>query len=183
MRNLLLLLLLAPAPAGAHQLHLFAFAEGSRVEGSVYFAGGIPATAARLEVRGQNGDTLPAPTVDAEGRFRFDIRRRQDYRLSADTGDGHRAQWTLPASELAADLPPAAGVAPTASPRPEAATAELTLEARIERAVARQVRPLREQLIGYEERVRLHDILGGLGYILGLTGVALWWRRRGRPGR
>jgi nickel transport protein len=44
----------------------------------------------------------------------------------------------------------------------------------IERAVARQVGPLREQLAGYEDTVRRHDVLGGLGYILGITGIACY---------
>ncbi|MBK5965704.1 hypothetical protein CCR95_16830, partial [Thiocystis minor] len=52
------------------------------------------------------------------------------------------------------------------------------LIAAIDQAVARQVRPLREQLIAAQDEVRLRDILGGLGYILGLTGLALWWRSR-----
>jgi nickel transport protein len=31
---------------------------------------------------------------------------------------------------------------------------------------------LREQLAGYEDTVRWHDMLGGLGHILGITGIA-----------
>jgi nickel transport protein len=54
------------------------------------------------------------------------------------------------------------------------------LVAAIEGAVNRQVRPLRAQLIAAEERTRLQDILGGIGYIAGLTGLVLWWRSR-RP--
>jgi nickel transport protein len=59
------------------------------------------------------------------------------------------------------------------------------LETAIARTVARQIQPLREELIAAEDRVRLRDILGGVGYILGLTGLALWWRCRegGSPGR
>jgi nickel transport protein len=56
------------------------------------------------------------------------------------------------------------------------------VESAIERAVARQIRPLREQLVAAEDRIRLQDILGGIGYIIGLTGLALWWRSRRRSG-
>ena len=52
----------------------------------------------------------------------------------------------------------------------------------IERAVARQIGPVREQLVSYEDKVRWRDVLGGLGYILGITGLALWLRSgRDRP--
>ena len=55
----------------------------------------------------------------------------------------------------------------------------------IERAVARQIGPVREQLVSYEDEVRWRDVLGGLGYILGITGLAVWLRsgRDRRPGR
>ncbi|MEJ2456241.1 MAG: hypothetical protein P8103_19125 [Candidatus Thiodiazotropha sp.] len=56
-------------------------------------------------------------------------------------------------------------------------------EAALERAVARQIRPLREALQGYEEQVRLRDIIGGIGYIVGLAGLGLWWGRRRKDGR
>jgi nickel transport protein len=50
----------------------------------------------------------------------------------------------------------------------------------VEQAVARQIRPLREALQAHEERVRMRDILGGIGYIVGLAGLALWWSSRRR---
>ena len=34
--------------------------------------------------------------------------------------------------------------------------------------------PLREQLDQYEEKTRLHDVIGGLGYIVGLMGIAFY---------
>jgi nickel transport protein len=43
------------------------------------------------------------------------------------------------------------------------------------------LRPLREQHEAHDARVRLQDVLGGIGYIVGLAGLGLWWyggRRR-----
>ena len=48
----------------------------------------------------------------------------------------------------------------------------LDLQQQIETALARQLRPLREQLDAWQEQIWLHDILGGLGYIIGLAGLA-----------
>ena len=56
--------------------------------------------------------------------------------------------------------------------------AETGLEAKIEQAVARQVRPLREELLAAQGRAGLRDILGGIGYILGLVGLLIWWQSR-----
>jgi len=60
------------------------------------------------------------------------------------------------------------------------------LEATLESIVARHVNPLRRQIEQYEEKTRWRDVLGGIGYILGLTGAAFYFlgaRRRGAAGK
>ena len=59
-----------------------------------------------------------------------------------------------------------------------AAAVDPALASALERAVARQIRPLREELAAASARASLRDVLGGIGYILGLAGLALWWRGR-----
>jgi nickel transport protein len=186
----------------AHKLQVFAFAEGNRILGSTYFAGGGAASGARIEVRDTGGSLLAELVPDREGTFVYVAQAPIDHLILAITGDGHRAEWRIKADELFADLaavqePESSGAVQSAAhdqpmhdapaeteviawPSRSAQTLDPDLEAAIERAVARQVRPLREQLIAAEDRIRLQDILGGLGYILGLTGIALWWRSRYR---
>jgi nickel transport protein len=187
----------------AHKLQVFAFAEGNRILGSTYFAGGGVASGARIEVRDLGGSLLAELVPDREGTFVYVAQDPIDHLILAITGDGHRAEWLIAADELFADFaavqePELSGVAQRhagdqaihdapaeteliESTAGSAQPLDPALEAAIERAVARQVRPLREQLIAAEDRIRLQDILGGLGYILGLTGIALWWRSRHRP--
>ncbi len=52
----------------------------------------------------------------------------------------------------------------------------------VDRAVSRHVTPLREQLDDYEQKVRLHDVLGGIGYIIGLAGMAAYWLAKREKG-
>ena len=53
--------------------------------------------------------------------------------------------------------------------------ADEDLRAVVEQAVREQVRPLREQLEAYEEKVRARDVIGGIGYILGAAGIAFYF--------
>jgi nickel transport protein len=201
--GVLLLLAGIGGDALAHKLQVFAFAEGNRILGSTYFAGGGAASGAKIEVRDTGGSLLAELVPDQEGSFVFIAQAPIDHLILAITGDGHRAEWRISADELfagsaAVQEPESSRVAQRvahdqpihdapgetelmASTARSAQPLDPALEAAIERAVARQVRPLREQLIAVEERIRLQDILGGLGYILGLTGIALWWRSRHRP--
>jgi nickel transport protein len=174
------LLLLAALPVEAHRLTLFAAAEGERIEGRVQYAGGWPAEGARVTVRAPDGRVLAELAADRMGRFAFTATEGVDHRLTAETGEGHGADWTVTAAELPAALgAPPSGTDSAAAPQPPgAAPPQGELEAMIERAVARQVRPLREELRAAGERARLTDVLGGIGYIVGLAGLALWWRAR-----
>ena len=48
----------------------------------------------------------------------------------------------------------------------------------IAKAVQRQVRPLRKELTAYREKKNLQDILGGIGYICGIFGLAFFYYAR-----
>ncbi len=208
-------LLLLSGYAHGHQLQLFAMVVADRIEGRVYFSGDHAARAAHLTLSAADNRYHQILTVDAEGRFQQSVTIAQDYSLQADSGDGHRAEWTIQASEfgsaLAGDgqtptpVEPAMQVPPTqrlpaAQPPPPLQTplpsqpqllqpsqpltasaptaANLQLRAEIERALATQLQPLREQLQRQHQQTRFKDIVGGLGYILGLAGLALWFNSR-----
>ncbi len=195
-RYLLILLcvigLLTCMPLQAHRLKVFATAEGARIDGTAYFVGGAKAAGASINVLDPQGRELAKVTPDEDGAFSYIATQRMDHEFVADSRDGHKASWTVRADELPADLPPpdgagplpgksaAEGQAPASAAAPAAAVDDGRLVALVERAVARQVRPLREELETYTDRVRLHDILGGLGYIAGIAGLGLWWRSRRR---
>lgn len=185
------LLLLAGAPALAHKIKVFATAEGASISGYVYFPGGGRPSGASVAVTGPGGEEIGRLTTDDRGAFSFEATRRIDHRFTVDTGDGHRGEFLVKAEQLPTALPGGKagaisgdfGRAGPPAPTPQAAATMDTaaLEDAVARAVAREVNPLREQIEAYEERIRLHDILGGLGWIAGVTGLAFFvlGRRRG----
>lgn len=177
--RLLLCLWMASAPALAHRLQVFAFADGDSIEGSAYFAGGGVATGARIQVLDAQGRLQAELTPDGEGAFRYQAQTAEDHVVVAETGDGHRAEWRIRASELASGFPSTAPQEPKSTPvSPASPAMEADLRALVEQAVARQVRPLREELAAAQGQAALRDVLGGIGYILGLVGLLAWWRSR-----
>lgn len=181
-----LMLLLAALPlqtALAHKLKVFATAEGRTIEGYVYFPGGGRGRNLQVLFLGPDGTRLGETVADTDGRFRYEAASAVDHRVVVDSGDGHRGEFLVRAAELGGAPPASAGSAPATTavediPDAPAGAADAALEQLVDRAVARHVRPLREQLEGYEEKVRLHDVLGGLGWILGLFGLAAWLHAR-----
>jgi nickel transport protein len=189
-------LALATADGSAHGVEVFAYAEGARIQGSAHFAGGS-AAGLRVLIQDSAGSTLAELTPADDGSFSYRARDPLEHRIIAQSADGHRAEWRVTAEELAAGFPghrdrAGAGIAAGAPTPPrrdaetvsggrvavEPAALDPLVEAAIGRAVARQVGPLRQELAADRRRARLQDVLGGIGYIVGLAGFALWWRSR-----
>lgn len=198
--------------AWAHKIYLHAEAVGQKVEGRAYFRGGAPAQEAKVEVFLSDGRKLLETKTDANGQFSFQPPARCDYRLVVDTGDGHGAEYTLPAADLPETLPPLEKAAlpppeelsqppPTASAKPSEkslppAQADGALQEKgqlpmtaeqwrqwIEEAVRRQVQPLARKIEQMEDRIRWSDVLGGIGYIVGLTGMGFYLLGMKKPGQ
>ena len=88
-----------------------------------------------------------------------------------------------PTGPLAAEPPTASPGEPPAQPDVPASPANEadpaapggeSLDTRVE-ALTRQIVQLRKQLDDYEQKTRWRDVLGGIGYILGLMGVAFYF--------
>jgi nickel transport protein len=199
-------LFLFVSPANAHKLKVFAMAVGSHVDGTAYFIGGGPAHGVEVSVQTPSGEPLATLQTDEDGKFAFTATRRTDQVIVVNTGDGHSARFTISAADLPESLPAAgmpAHVPPEGAPKPLvgasatgtagvpavssilAVQAAVPIEDLVGQAVARQLRPLHEQINDYEDQVRLRDIVGGIGYIIGIAGltVALRNRRREQAGR
>jgi nickel transport protein len=177
-------------PLQAHKLKVFATAEGEKILGRAYFVGGAGANGALVTIQDAVGHELARLEPDEAGNFSYRVERRMSYRVLADSRDGHVASWILREEEFSPGLPGSTGVrgAPVAVAPTQEDVAPVegdlrpAMTVQIERAVAHQIRPLRLDLQAHEERVRLRDIVGGIGYIVGLAGLGLWWsgRRRAR---
>ena len=196
----MLALLPAAGPAAAHKLRVFATVIGPRIEGRVYFVGGGAARGVPVTLRDSTDAIVgQALTTAPDGTFVLTLPFRDDFKVHADAQDGHAADFPIPARRLPAGLPasghdPAtSGPAVTSLPTPAAAPSAPDVAApdvaapdvaapdvaAIEVAVARQVAPLAEMIDEMRAEVRLRDMLGGAGYVLGIFGLwALFARRR-----
>ncbi len=76
------------------------------------------------------------------------------------------------------ESPPSVGTRDESPVRASESTVDTACQAAIERSVARHLHSLREELRAMRSEVRLRDVLGGIGYLFGLAGLALWWHNR-----
>lgn len=151
------------APAAAHGLAVTAQREGDAVSGQARYSSLEPAAGLYVELRrdDQPGDgaTLATGLTAADGRFRLPAPAGLQLRVIVEGEEGHRAETTVAA--LAAP----AATAAAGDDAPAASTLQL----------------LREDIARLEQRILLRDIVGGIGYIVGLAGIAAWVAARRKP--
>lgn len=177
-------------PAEAHKIQVFAAVHGQRIEGQAYVPGGDPVRGRPVQILDPAGQLLGETVTDQDGRFTFQPDRVCDHTLVVDAGLGHKARFTVPASELPADLGPADPATPASSAAGVPHTTRNSprsdddLAMRIE-ALHQQVIALRADVDRWKSQLRTQDVLGGVGYILGITGLAffLWGSRQKKEPR
>ncbi|OLQ90447.1 hypothetical protein BIY22_05495 [Vibrio panuliri] len=172
---LVLLLLSISSVANAHKFRLSVYVEGNLVEGEVYYVGGgsPPGAGAGIELIKQ-GVVVQSAIADEEGLFSFGEIAPDTYTVRADGGQGHVALYELEATEFL----PQEAIADNEPSQQESSPSNSLTQQELQKAIAQAIRPLREQIDRYEAKTRLHDILGGIGYIFGLFGVLVMVRNR-----
>lgn len=86
--------------ADAHRVNLFAWVEGDIVFVEGKFSGGKPVNAGKITVTDAGGNKLLTGTMDDNGKFSFKLPKKTDLKIVLDAGEGHRADWSISASEM-----------------------------------------------------------------------------------
>jgi nickel transport protein len=165
--------LFIPAPVYAHKVTIFAWVEGETVHTESKFSGGKKVKAGKIEVFDHLSQKVLEGTTDDKGYFAFPSPKdAQTLKIVLTAGMGHGNYWQITAQELGRQNPEPSGQPSKAPPirdeRPQL-DAE-ALEQIVERAIEKELAPLKAQLA--EQAWGLRDIVAGIGYILGLMGLA-----------
>ncbi len=149
-------------------MKVFASADGDTIRGYAYFTGGGRAVGCKVKVL-RNETLLSELTTNAKGEFSYVAEVKDDLTFRVETGDGHFAEYTVQRGEIT--IP---------DRKEEAMTEKEPVADRDLEALHTQVRLLREQIESYENRTRIHDIVGGIGYVLGFFGLILFLKSRSK---
>ena len=166
------LVLAGPPPALAHKVIAAAYPAGDGIEGEVGFSNGDMAADTPVQVFDETGALMGEARTDADGFFVYTPTRKVTHVFKADLGAGHVATFTLDAADVPAPTETGAEAASTGDAISARGSADL--EALIARAVRDEMRPLRRELTAFKEKNDLQTVLGGIGYILGLFGLAFF---------
>jgi nickel transport protein len=171
--------LLLPLPVLAHKVTVFAWIEGDTIHTESKFSGGKKVKGGKIEIFDQLDRKILEGTTDDQGNFAFSRPQNATaIKIVLTAGMGHTNFWRIAAEELGGAR--AVQAQPSPNPQPET-TDEVHLNANaieqiVERAVEKKLAPLKAQLA--QQAWGLRDIVAGIGYILGLMGLASYIRYR-----
>ena len=167
-------------PALAHKVMIFAWVEGDTVFTESKFSGGKKAINARVEIFDKDGKKLLEGKTDNKGEFSFKIPKLTDLRIVLNAGMGHKAEWTVPESEIreAGDILEKKSTVEPSGPTTVGLSKE-EVKKIIEDSLDKKLRPIVRMITESKNtKPSLTEIIGGIGYIFGLMGVALYFKNR-----
>ena len=142
-----------------------------------------------------SGTLLLSGNTDTDGKFTFPIpdearEKHMDLRLLLKAGTGHQADWTVKYAEygeapapvveaVSTDTPPATESVPAVGVPVVGGVSSVEVEA----IVRRQLEPVKTMLAELNQSgPSVTEILGGIGYIFGLFGIAAYMKSRQKNG-
>ncbi len=168
-------MLILAAPAMAHKVMIFGWVEGDMVRTISKFNGGKKVRHAPVSVFDTDGTLLLTGKTDVDGGFAFKRPDKKRLTIELEASMGHKTSCNVDLDEVVEhgnDTGPVDKKAEVETKRPAT-----DIEAVIEKALDRKTAIILQKIQENEEKQSLSEIIGGIGYILGLVGIALWFKR------
>ena len=197
---LIIFVILFDMPAFAHKVSIFAWAEGDTVYTQSKFSGGKRAKNSSVIVFDSDGNKLLEGKTDENGEFSFKIPKKTALKVVLKASMGHMAEWTIPFEEINPEA-----VSNTSKPESDIKDSYETssrsqtmnsgtdlsvlseshgisrqeIKKLIDESLDKKLAPIMNILAdSYGGGPGLTEIIGGIGYIFGLMGVAMYFTSR-----
>lgn len=150
------LLLMFTAAAGAHGFNGYYSVVNGKVHIEVYFSRGGTPHGAKIRVFDKDNNLLLEDKVSDDGTYSFAPPAITDLVIRVDAGEGHFWTDTVPADRLGETVPDGQ-TGNDSQKTPETVTIS------------------KEKFREMQSEISLRNILGGIGYIVGATGIAMYF--------
>ena len=184
--------------ASAHRVNVFAWVDGDTIRVESKFSGGKKIKAGKVLVTDSHGAELLAGSTSNQGEYSFKVPKQSDLRIIVMAGQGHQGEWTIREAELqgtVSEKTPQAGLSKNNFPgqtnvgvhKSDDLATEVAgrridpeeLKSLIESVLDRKLQPVTKMLADMQQKgPGIKDIFAGIGYILGLVGIAAYIQNR-----
>ncbi len=162
----------------AHKVMVFGWVEGDMVHTISKFNGGKKVKDAPVSVFDTEGTLLLKGNTDARGEFSFKKPEKNELKVVLEASMGHKTSCLI---EVKSEDEHSTNVYDVDSREQRVgkqAYNEKNLESIIEKALDKKMALILRMIAEKESKQTISEIISGIGYILGLIGVALWVKNR-----
>lgn len=183
----ILLPLLQAGAVFAHRLNVFAWEENGSVNVESNFGAKRPAKNASVTVQAADSNkTILTGVTDEQGRFVFQAPEKMASGLViiVNAGQGHQNSWEIPPIKSQPNPTPALQTTLSGKTPPQntpVIAQDCPTADEIRQIIREELGALRgQQFAPSETDPGFSEIIGGIGWIIGLGGIFLWFRSRSR---
>lgn len=171
----------------AHRVNIFARIEGKQVICQCFYNDGQPVIDQSVTVVLSNDTIIAQGTTDNKGIFSFSPNVQDDLIIKLDAGMGHAATTTISKDELPRIEKPPVNKKPLAvqpsvkkdvkNKQPDHITEQQVREI-VEQVIEKKTRSIIDLIQEHQQTQSLTTIIGGIGYIVGIFGLYMFFRSR-----
>ncbi len=193
----IILSLYCSSMAMAHRINVFCWVEEGQIQCYAKFSTGNPVKEGDYKVYNSAGKLLYEAKGDKKGNFHYKIpenilQHPQDLKIECIAEMGHKNFWVVkkdeivPSSEMEEEESSLSGKkeTPQVESTPSQAQKEIgidkkELEKIVSKVMDRELAPIKMDLAMLKEHpIQIRDVLGGIGYILGLMGIFFYFKSK-----
>ena len=167
-----------PLQAQAHKIYVFAWVSGDTVTVESYFSGNQPLINGNVTVKDNKSDTILLQGIgDEKGIFTFAVPARAreektDLLIVVSGSEGHQSQWLIPATDYLSEKN-------ISTPKNSEGLSNTELRQMLQEILDQELAPIKRSLAeNKQNKPGFRDIMGGIGYLLGLAGLVAWLKNR-----
>ena len=186
-----LIIIMMDVPVFAHKVNVFAYVEGKKIYTESYFNDGKKCVDSKIEVFNNRGNILLEGLTDQEGMFSFKTPSEDvidgDLKIVLTASMGHRAEYSISADEIrgSTGLIKEENKEPVSIVSPETSSVDLKeIQSIIEDTLDEKLKPIMREMIeikkSQEDKISPAEIIGGIGYIIGIFGIIAYFLSRKR---
>ena len=171
----------------AHKVNIFGYVDGETIFTESYFNDGRKCVDSKIEVFDSTGNKLLEGITNKAGEFSFKIPMKTDLKLVLTASMGHRAEYMMPGElpgfeplQVKQKVPEEGITKQMETKRTDMTHVDLEqIKSVVEDAIDKNLKPLTKLILkSQEHQASVTEVVGGLGYIFGLMGVAIYFKNR-----
>ena len=170
----------------AHKVNIFAYVEGDTIYTESYFSDGKKVDGGKVEVYDSQGNKLLEGETDKDGQFNFKLPKKDDLKIVLIATMGHRASYTLSKDELP-DIAMMPGLKKSGFEEESKVKGSTQVDLDqvkevIDSCLDEKLKPVMRELAKMQQKkISFTEVIGGIGYIFGITGIIFYFvgKKRG----